>query len=123
MDRAPPTNRVDYVTTKTAIQGLTRVTALEVAGSDISCHALTPGTVLTPAIDKRIEALMTDQGIDREEADRRFLMGKQPSGRFVRTESVAEMMLLLCGPIGPDMNGAILRSRAAGSPRADISRS
>lgn len=101
-------NRVDYVTTKTAIQGLTRATALEVAGSAVSCHALTPGSVLTPIWRDRVEQMMRDEHLTRAEAEARFLDGKQPSGRFVAVESVAEMLLLLCGPAGEDMNGAIL---------------
>ena len=101
-------NRVDYVTTKTAIQGLTRAIALETAGSAVSCHALTPGSVLTPVWQERIEQSMQRDGISRAEAEHRFLDGKQPSGRFIDVDSVAEVMLLLCGPVGEDMNGAIL---------------
>lgn len=101
-------NRVDYVTTKTAIQGLTRAIALEIAGSAVSCHALTPGSVLTPIWRDRIEQMIERDGISREEAERRFLDGKQPSGKFVEMDSVAEVLLMLCGPVGEDMNGAIL---------------
>lgn len=101
-------DRVDYVTTKTAIQGLTRSIAMETSGSGISCHALTPGSTLTPIWEAKIQDMMANDGLNREEAERRFLAGKQPSGRFVSVESVTDMMMLLCGPIGADMNGAIL---------------
>jgi len=101
-------NRVDYVTTKTAIQGFTRAIALETAGSAVSCHALTPGSVLTPIWQARIDETMLRDGISRQEAENRFLDGKQPSGRFVEVESVAEVLLMLCGSVGEDMNGAIL---------------
>jgi 3-hydroxybutyrate dehydrogenase len=100
--------RVDYVTTKTALQGLTRAIAMETAGSPVSCHALTPGSVLTPIWDQRVEALMAEKGISRAEAEALFLDGKQPSGTFVNPDSVTQVMLLLCGPAGPDMNGAIV---------------
>jgi 3-hydroxybutyrate dehydrogenase len=101
-------NRVDYVTTKTALQGLTRATALETAGSPVSCHALTPGSVLTPVWETRVEALMAEKGLDRADAEALFLDGKQPSGTFVSPDSVAQVLLMLCGPVGPDMNGAIV---------------
>jgi 3-hydroxybutyrate dehydrogenase len=101
-------DRIDYVTTKTAIQGMTRTIALEVAGTGVSCHALTPGSVLTPIWRERIERTMRDEDIGRDEAEQRFLAGKQPSGRFVDVNSVVSLMLLLCGPTGEDMNGAIL---------------
>jgi 3-hydroxybutyrate dehydrogenase len=102
------TQRIDYVTSKAAIQGLTRAVAMEVAGSAVTCHALRPGSVLTPAIDRRVVELMDREGLPRREAEVKFLAGKQPSGRFVEVDSVARALLLLCGPAGPDMNGAIL---------------
>lgn len=40
-------NRIDYITTKTALIGLTRAVALEVARTGITCNAICPGTVLT----------------------------------------------------------------------------
>ena len=101
-------DRVDYVTTKTAIQGLTRAIAMEVASSGISCHALTPGSTLTPIWAEKLEAMMRDENLTREQAVGKFLAGKQPSGRFVEADSVARVVLLLCSPAGPDMNGAIL---------------
>ena len=101
-------DRVDYVTTKTAIQGLTRAIAMEVAGSGVSCHALTPGSVLTPIWAEKVETMMRDEALTFAEAQARFLAGKQPSGKFIEVESVAAVLLLLCGPAGADMNGAIL---------------
>ncbi len=101
-------NRVDYITTKAAIEGLTRATAIEVAGSGITCHALCPGSVLTPPNAARIDQLQQEARISREEAEARFLEGKQPSGRFVALESIKSVLMMLCGPTGNDMNGAIL---------------
>jgi 3-hydroxybutyrate dehydrogenase len=101
-------NRIDYVTTKTALQGFTRAIALESAGTPISCHALMPGSVQTPGIQARIDELKQRTGLDARQAEERFLEGKQPSGRFVDPDSVVQVMLMLCGPVGLDMNGAIL---------------
>jgi len=39
-------NRVDYVVTKSGIEGLTRATAMECADGPVTCHALCPGSVL-----------------------------------------------------------------------------
>jgi 3-hydroxybutyrate dehydrogenase len=101
-------NRVDYVTTKTALQGFTRAVALEVAGTPVTCHALMPGSVQTAGIQARIDELKERTGVDSRQAERDFLEGKQPSGRFVEPASVVEVMLMLCGPVGLDMNGAVL---------------
>lgn len=101
-------NRVDYVTTKAAVQGLTRAIAMETLDGDVTCHALCPGSVMTPASDRRVADLMEREDLSRGAAEARFLEGKQPNGRFVAVDSVTRMLLLLCGPSGRDMNGAIL---------------
>lgn len=101
-------DRVGYVTTKSALLGLTRSVALENLDYNVTCHSICPGSVLTPGTENRIVQMMTDDGVDRETAESRFLEGKQPSGKFVRPESVAATLLFLCGPVARDMTGAML---------------
>jgi 3-hydroxybutyrate dehydrogenase len=102
------TNRVDYVTTKSALLGLTRAVALENLDYDVTCHAICPGSVLTPGTDSRVRQIMVDDDLPREAAERVFLQGKQPSGRFVPARSVTDLLIFLCGPIARDMTGAML---------------
>ncbi|HBK05361.1 MAG TPA: beta-D-hydroxybutyrate dehydrogenase [Acetobacteraceae bacterium] len=101
-------NRIDYITTKTALIGLTRGVALEVARTDITCNAICPGTVLTPAIDWRLRQEMQRDGTSFEEAEANFLGIRQPSRKFVKDENVAGLIAFLCGPHGDDINGADL---------------
>jgi 3-hydroxybutyrate dehydrogenase len=100
-------DRVGYVTTKTALIGLTRAVALETAESGITCNALCPGTTLTPAIESRIRAAM-GKGLGREEAEALQLVGKQPTGRFVEAAAVGAMVAFLCSEAGRDITGAAL---------------
>jgi 3-hydroxybutyrate dehydrogenase len=100
--------RVDYITTKTALIGLTRAVALEVARSDITCNAVCPGTVLTPAIERRLQNEMQRDGIAQDVAAERFLAARQPSRRFVPDANVAGLIAFLCGPHAADINGAAL---------------
>ena len=51
-------NRVDYVTTKTAILGLTRTVALETTGTGVTCNAVGPAT-LGPASRTKRTAVTT----------------------------------------------------------------
>jgi len=51
------TDRIDYVTTKTAILGMTRAVAIETTTSGITCNALCPGTLPTPAIQEKIASI------------------------------------------------------------------
>lgn len=101
-------NRVDYVTTKTALLGLTRSVAIETVGQGITCNALCPGSVLTPNIDGRIHELMQVQGLDRGEAVREFLKGKQPGGELIDAAHVGELAVFLCGPAGSQITGALM---------------
>lgn len=99
-------DRVDYVTTKTALLGFTRAVALEVAAQNITCNAICPGSAPTPAIEKRFAEFMAKEGLPREEAERAFMSSRQPSGRFVGLEGVAGLAAFLCGSDARDINGA-----------------
>ena len=101
-------NRIDYVTTKTALIGLTRAVALEVARTGITCNAICPGTVLTPAIDWRLRQEMQRDGSSFEDAEESFLAIRQPSRKFVKDENVAGLIAFLCGPHAEDINGAAM---------------
>lgn len=107
-------DRVDYVTTKTALIGLTRTVALELATTGITCNAICPGSVLTPATDHRIEAAMAAEDLSRDEIEKRF-SARQPSGRFIADTDVAALIAFVCGPHGRDINGAALPIDAAWS--------
>jgi 3-hydroxybutyrate dehydrogenase len=102
------TGRVGYVTTKTALIGLTRAVALEAARSGVTCNAICAGSTLTPNIEDRIRAAMAASGLDRADAAARFLEGKQPTGRFVEAEAVGAMAAFLCGEAGRDITGVAL---------------
>ena len=101
-------NRVGYVTTKTALIGLTRAVALETVTHGITCNAVCPGTSETPVHEEALRTVMAAEGVSREEAERRFFAGKQPTGRFVAAENVASLIAFLCGPEGADITGSVL---------------
>lgn len=101
-------DRVGYITTKAALQGLTRSVAIENLGYDVTCHSICPGSVLTPGTEDRIEALALERNIDRAAAERIFLKGKQPGGNFVATRSVTDLIVFLCGSAARDMTGSLL---------------
>ena len=108
-------NRIGYVTTKTALLGMTRAVALEVVGTGVTCNAVCPGTTETPVHDATIDALMKAEGLSRTDAERKFLAGKQPTGRIIAADDVAAMLLFLCGPASNDINGSIFPIDAAWS--------
>ncbi len=102
------TNRIDYVTTKSALLGMTRAVAMETIGQGVTCNAVCPGTVLTPNIEMRVQALMDQRGVDRATATREFLAGKQPHADFIDARDIAALVVFLCGPASGDITGAML---------------
>jgi 3-hydroxybutyrate dehydrogenase len=101
-------NRIDYVTTKTAILGLTRAVSLETIKTGITCNAICPATLPTPAIETRIAALAAKEGLSQQDAESRYLSQRQPSGRFVDPGAVGDLVVFLCSPSGADISGAAL---------------
>jgi len=100
-------NRVNYVTSKTALIGLTRAVALETVTHGITCNAICPGTTETPVHEATVLASMA-KGLSREESERQLLAGKQPTGKLISADDVAALMVFLCGPESGSINGSIL---------------
>ena len=101
-------NRIDYVTTKTAILGMTRAVAIETATTGITCNALCPGTLPTPAIEARIAAAAERANMSIDDTTRDYLASRQPSRRFVAMENVGATAAFLCSPAGQDITGATI---------------
>ena len=93
-------NRADYVTTKTALIGLTRAVALEAAEYDVTCNAICPGTVPTAAIKDKIREMAVSSGTSEGQATADYLAARQPSRRFIDATGVAALVTFLCGEGG-----------------------
>jgi 3-hydroxybutyrate dehydrogenase len=100
-------DRVDYVTTKHAIVGLTRAVALEIAQTNVTCNCLSPGLVLTPNCERQI-ADKVAAGATREEAIADMLQIRQPSRRMILPAEVAQLGVFLCSDTASNINGADL---------------
>jgi len=97
-----------YVSAKHGIIGLTKVTALETAGSGITCNAICPGFVHTPLVQKQVEARAQADGVDFKQAVASLLGEKQPSGEFVSVEQIGALVAYLCTPFADQITGASL---------------
>jgi len=95
-----------YVAAKHGMIGLTKVTALDTAGTGITCNAICPGWVKTPLVVAQIEKKAETQGISIEEAEQQLLAEKQPAGEFVTPAQIAEHAVFLCGDGARTVTGA-----------------
>ncbi len=97
--------KVAYVAAKHGIVGLTKAVALETATTGVTCNAICPGWVLTPLVQKQIDALAAREKLDNDAAKRELLAEKQPSLEFVTTEQLGAMAVFFCSPGADQIRG------------------
>ncbi|MDX1710804.1 MAG: 3-hydroxybutyrate dehydrogenase [Rhodovibrionaceae bacterium] len=96
-----------YVAAKHGVVGLTKVIAIETGGSGITCNAICPGWVLTPLVEKQIDAQAQEKNVSFEQAKKDFL-AKMPSKDFVKPEQIGGFAVFLCQPAADQITGAPL---------------
>jgi len=94
-----------YVAAKHGIVGFTKVTALESAHTGVTCNAICPGWVLTPLVQKQVDARAMQEGISNDAAKRSLVAEKQPSGEFVTPEQLGALALFLCSDAASQVRG------------------
>ena len=94
-----------YVAAKHGIVGLTKVTALENATTGVTCNAICPGWVLTPLVQKQVDAKAAAMGVSNEEAKRALLGEKEPSMQFTTPEELGELAVFFCSPAAGNVRG------------------
>jgi len=94
-----------YVAAKHGIVGLTKVVGLETAQTGVTVNAICPGWVLTPLVQKQIDARAEKEGISALQAKKELLMEKQPSGEFVTPEQLGALAVFMCSPAADQVRG------------------
>jgi 3-hydroxybutyrate dehydrogenase len=94
-----------YVASKHGIVGLTKVTALENATTGVTCNAICPGWVLTPLVQKQVDAKAAALKISNEEAKKLLLGEKEPSMQFTTPDELGELAVFFCSAAGNNVRG------------------
>jgi 3-hydroxybutyrate dehydrogenase len=97
-----------YVAAKHGIIGLTKVAALECANLGITCNAICPGWVLTPLVQKQVEARAKEEGMPIDQAKIELLREKQPMLRFTTPENLGAFAVFLASDAAETMTGEAL---------------
>jgi 3-hydroxybutyrate dehydrogenase len=94
-----------YVAAKHGVVGLTKVTALENATTGVTCNAICPGWVLTPLVQKQVDAKAAAFNITNEAATKLLLGEKEPSMQFTTAEELGALAVFFCSPAGNNVRG------------------
>ena len=94
-----------YVAAKHGLVGLTKVTALENATTGVTCNAICPGWVLTPLVQKQVDARAAAMKVSDAEATRQLLGEKEPSMQFTTPEELGQLAVFFCSSAGNNVRG------------------
>jgi 3-hydroxybutyrate dehydrogenase len=100
--------KVAYVAAKHGVVGMTKVAAIELANSGITANAICPGWVLTPLVQRQLDARAAAEGISVEQAAHAFLAEKQPMLRFSTPEGIGGLAVFLCSDAAETITGVPL---------------
>jgi 3-hydroxybutyrate dehydrogenase len=95
-----------YVTAKHALEGLSKVTALEGAGHGVTSNCINPAFVRTPLVDKQIADQAALNDIPAAEVIERIMLDRAAIKQLIEPETVAELLAYLCTPAADLITGS-----------------
>lgn len=98
--------KVGYVTAKHALEGLSKVTALEGGPHDVTSNCVNPGYVRTPLVTKQIADQARAHGIPEDQVLAEILLKETAIKRLVEPEEVAALVAWLASPHAGMVTGA-----------------
>ncbi len=87
-----------YVAAKHALEGLSKVAALEGAPHGVTSNCVNPGYVRTPLVEGQIQEQAAAHGISADAVLDEVLLARSPLKRLIEPDEVAAAALWLCGP-------------------------
>jgi 3-hydroxybutyrate dehydrogenase len=103
--RAKNWGRIINIASAHGLVGLTKSIALETTTTGVTVNAICPGWVLTPLVQKQIDARAAAQGITAEQASKDLLGEKQPSLQFTTPQQLGELAVFLCQDAAANVRG------------------
>ena len=98
--------KVAYVTAKHALEGLSKVTALEGGPHDVTSNCVNPGYVRTPLVTKQIADQARTHGIGEDQVVAEILLKESAIKRLIEPEEVAALVGWLASPAAGMVTGA-----------------
>ena len=98
--------KVAYVTAKHALEGLSKVTALEGGTKGVTSNCVNPGYVRTPLVEKQIADQARAHGSPEQDVIDRILLSESAIKRLVEPGEVASLVGWLASPDAGMVTGA-----------------
>ncbi|MEE6261938.1 3-hydroxybutyrate dehydrogenase [Plantactinospora sonchi] len=95
-----------YVSAKHALEGLSKVVALEGAAHGVTANCVNPAYVRTPLVEGQIAAQAARHGIAEDEVVEKIMLARAAIKRLIEPEEVAELLAYLCSPAAAFITGA-----------------
>jgi NAD(P)-dependent dehydrogenase (short-subunit alcohol dehydrogenase family) len=93
-----------YVAAKHGVVGLMRALALETASTGITVNAVCPGFTETTMLAESIDRIAGTTKRNRADV-RAALEARNPQGRFIQPQEIADVVLWLCGSASASITG------------------
>ncbi|MFF0152046.1 3-hydroxybutyrate dehydrogenase [Micromonospora sp. NPDC005203] len=103
--RASP-YKAAYVSAKHALEGLSKVVALEGAAHGVTANCINPAYVRTALVESQIADQAASHGIDEAEVVEKIMLARAAIKRLIEPEEVAELLAYLCSSPAAFITGA-----------------
>ena len=98
--------KVAYVAAKHGLVGMTKVVAIEAANDGVTCNAICPGWVLTPLVQKQVDARAKAAGQSDEQAKVALVSEKQPMHQFTSPDNIGALAVFLASDAAATITGS-----------------
>ena len=98
--------KVAYVAAKHALEGLSKVVALEGAPHGVTSNCVNPAYVRTPLVDRQISAQAEQHGISPDEVVEKIMLAPAALKRLIEPAEVASAVAYLCSPAASFITGS-----------------